>query len=70
MSSDPKSNVSQNSLSESLDKEIDHLLELLPAIVAKLRALSPTWRAREAAATRSAKAAASSKQREQRTDGL
>jgi cysteine desulfurase len=32
-------------------EEIDHLLDILPGIVAKLRALSPTWREREAAAT-------------------
>jgi cysteine desulfurase len=35
-------------------EEIDYLLEILPAIVSRLRSLSPTWPEREAAATRAA----------------
>jgi cysteine desulfurase len=35
-------------------EEIDYLLEILPDIVSRLRALSPTWREREAAGTRAA----------------
>jgi cysteine desulfurase len=35
-------------------EEIDYLLEILPSIVSRLRALSPTWPEREAAGTRAA----------------
>jgi len=35
-------------------EEIDYLLEILPGIVSRLRALSPTWPEREAAGTRAA----------------
>ncbi len=35
-------------------EDIDYLLEILPDIVSRLRALSPTWREREEAATRAA----------------
>jgi len=35
-------------------EEIDYLLEILPGIVSRLRALSPTWPDREAAGTRAA----------------
>ncbi len=35
-------------------EEIEYLLEILPGIVSRLRALSPTWPEREAAEARAA----------------
>jgi hypothetical protein len=39
---------------ENTQGEIDYLLEILPRVVSRLRALSPSWREREAAEAQAA----------------